>query len=90
MTATSHGVPGHDNGLASLRLRLGKLHHDPARGYVWDMTSEGPYEVICPACGDDPSWNYSDISPELQAIRGNHATAEVGRAALEEHIGIRR
>jgi len=54
------------------------------------MTSEGPYEVICPACGDDPSRNYSEVSPELQAIRGNHATAAAGRAALEEHIGIRR
>jgi hypothetical protein len=55
---------------------------------VWDMSSEGPYEVICPACGDDPSLNYSKVPPEIQAIRGNYATADTARAALAEHIGL--
>ena len=32
---------------------------------MWDKTSEGPYEVMCPACGDDPSLNYSEIPPEI-------------------------
>lgn len=90
MTTTSHGVPGHDNGTAGARLRLGTLHHDPARGYVWDMTATGPYEVICPACGDYSNRNYSEVPPEIQAIRGNHATAEDAEAALARHIGLQR
>ena len=48
--AIRHGVPGHDNGSAILRAQ-------PARmidGHV-DGGYTGQYEVICPACGDDPN-----------------------------------
>jgi hypothetical protein len=70
-----------------VRLRLGTLRGDPSMGRVWDWASIGPYEVICPACGDDPSLNYSEVPPEIQEIRGNHAAIEDARAALAKHIG---
>jgi len=54
------------------------------------MTATGPYEVICPACGDYSNRNYSEVPPEIQAIRGNHATAEDAEAALARHIGLQR
>ena len=87
---TSHGVFKHDNGTAGTRLRQGKLKDNPAAGgppRVWDLTTTGPYEVICPVC-DDPSLDFSEVSPEIQAIRGSHADAEDARAALREHIGL--
>jgi hypothetical protein len=56
------------------------------RGRVWDWASIGPYEVVCLACGDDASLNYSEVPPEIQGIRGNHVTAEDARAALAEHV----
>lgn len=87
----SHGVPGHDNGTASVRLRMGELKDDPAGGPgAWDLASIGPYEVICPACGDNPDLNYSEVSPELQALRGNYATSADALEALAVHIGIQR
>jgi hypothetical protein len=88
MTATRSGVLGHDKGAATIRLRLGTLRDDPPHSRVWDWTSIGPYEVICLACGDDASLNYSEVPPEIQAIRGNHVTAEDARAALTEHIRV--
>ncbi len=69
-------------------VRLAVLQDNPSAGRVWDNTSTGPYEVICPACGDDPGRNYSEVPPEIQAIRGNYASIEDARAALAEHIGL--
>jgi hypothetical protein len=48
MTITSHGVPWHGNGTASVCVRLAVLQDNPSVGRVWDNTSTGPYEVICP------------------------------------------
>jgi hypothetical protein len=85
--AVSSGVPGHDQGAATIRLRLGTLHVTPPGDREWDWAVIGPYEVICPACGDDPSLNYSEVPPEIQDIRGNHVTLQEARAALAQHTG---
>jgi hypothetical protein len=86
---TMHGVPGHDRGTASARIRLGVLVDSPTVGRAWDRSSEGPWEVICVACGDDPSRNYDEVPPEVQAIRGPYSTDHGARVALAEHIGAR-
>jgi len=48
--AIRHGVPGHDNGTAILRAQLARM----IDGHVGDGYT-GQYEIICPACGDDPN-----------------------------------
>lgn len=62
MTTVRSGVPGHDDGTAFVRLRWGKLVDDPSGQRVWDKTTEGPYEIVCPGCGEDPSRDWSEIS----------------------------
>ena len=47
----------------------------------------GVYEVICRACGDHPYWEYAEIPPRLQRIRGPYAL-EAGLAAYAEHLGL--
>jgi hypothetical protein len=62
------------------------------RQLVW-VTEErrardtGVYEVICRACGDHPYWDYAEIPPRLQRIRGPYAL-EAGLAAYAEHLGL--
>jgi hypothetical protein len=80
--------PGHDDGTAFVRRRWGKLVDDPSGQRVWDNTAEGPYEVVCPGCGDDPSRDWSEISEELRRIRGMYRTKEGAEAALMDHIGM--
>jgi len=44
------------------------------RARAVDGQLEGGYtsvfEIICRDCGDDPGWDYRDIPPRLQRIRG--------------------
>ena len=88
-TATAGaGVPGHDDGTAFVRLRRGKLVDGPSGQRVWDNTAAGPYEIVCPGCGDDPSRDWSEISAELRRIRGIYGTKEGAEAALMDHIGM--
>jgi hypothetical protein len=47
----------------------------------------GAYEVVCRACGDHPYWDYSEIPPRLQRIRGPY-TLQAGVAAYAEHLGL--
>ena len=75
MTTARPGVPGHDGGAAFVRPRRAK----PA---------EGPYEIVCPGCGDDPSRDWSEISDELRRIRGIYATKQSAEAALMDHVGM--
>ncbi len=84
------GILGHDNGTASVRLRLGKLVDKGDGTRVWDMTTEGPFEIVCPGCGDDPSRDWSEVSPELRAVRGVHGTKEEAKTALMDHLGMER
>jgi hypothetical protein len=88
MTSIRSGVPGHDNGTAFVRLRQGKLVDGPAGQRVWDETTEGPYEIVCPGCGDDPDRDWSEISAELRRIRGIYSTRAGADAALMDHIGM--
>jgi hypothetical protein len=46
------------------------------------------YEVICPACGDDPSLSYDQVPPDLQKIRGPSESVEGGLAAFHVHVGL--
>jgi len=81
--AIRHGVPGHDNGTAILRAQ-------PARmidGHV-DGGYTGQYEVICPACGDDPNQSYHQVPRDLQKLRGPSESLASGLAAFELHIGL--
>ncbi len=82
MTTIRSGVPGHDDGTAFVRLRRGKLADGPSGQREWDNTTEGPYEIVCPGCGDDPSRDGSEISGELRRIRGPvwHEGGSQGRA----------
>lgn len=88
MTAVPPGVPGHDDGAAFVRPRRGKLAEGPPGQRVQDNTVEGPYEIVCPECGDDPSRDWSEISEELRRIRGIYASKESAEAALMDHIGM--
>jgi hypothetical protein len=88
MATVCSGVPGHDDGTAFIRLRRGKSVDGPSGQRVQDNTDEGPYEVICPACGDDPDRDWSEISEELRRIRGIYGTKAGAEAALMDHIGM--
>jgi hypothetical protein len=89
MATIQTGIPGHDNGTAIIRLRLGKLIDKDGRR-VWDRTTEGPWEIICPGCGDDTGRDWSEVSPQLRAVRGVHPTADDAEAAFMDHFGMRR
>ena len=65
------------------------LRRQPAR--IVDGRPEGGYtnafEIICCDCGDHPDLDYSEISPELQRIRGLYPIAG-GIAAHERHVRL--
>jgi len=88
MTPARPGVPGHDNSAAFVRPRRENRPDGPPGQRLQDNTAEGPYEIICPGCGDDPSRDWSEISGELRRIRGIYATRESAEAALMDHIGM--
>lgn len=76
------GQPGHG--------RTASLRRQPVR--IMDGRLEGGYtntfELICPACGDHPELDYSQVSPRLQWLRGPR-TLQAGIAAYEKHLGLR-
>jgi hypothetical protein len=88
VTTIRSGVPGHDDGAAFIRLRRGTLADGPSGQRVPDEMAEGPYEIICPGCGDDPDRDWSDISAELRRIRGIYSTKKGAEAALMDHLGM--
>jgi hypothetical protein len=88
MTPARPAVPGHDNGAAFVRRRREKPADGPPAQRLQDNRAEGPYEIVCPGCGDDPSRDWSEISEELRRIRGSYATKESAEAALMDHIGM--
>lgn len=47
------------------------------------------FEVICCNCGDNPCLDYSEVSPQLQRLRGPYTLRE-GFAAYEKHLAARR
>jgi hypothetical protein len=47
------------------------------------------YEVVCCACGDDPTLDCREIPPRLQRLRGPYWLAPAA-AALEMHLAWHR
>jgi hypothetical protein len=68
-TAPRHGCT------AALRLL-------PDGGYT---DAYDAYEVVCCACGDDPTLDYREVPPRLQRLRGPYWLAPAA-AALEMHL----
>ena len=75
------GQPGH--GCTAI------IRRQPAR--IVEGRLEGGYtsafELICCDCGDHPYLDYSEISAELQRIRGPYRL-ETAHAAYENHLGL--
>ena len=78
-----HGVPGHDNGTAILRAQPARMIDGHADGGY-----TGQYEVICPACGDDPNPSYHQVPRDLQQLRGPSESLASALAAFHLHIGL--
>jgi len=81
--AIRHGVAGHDNGTAILRAQPVRMSDGHVEGGYTVR-----YEIICPACGDDPSLSYDQVPTELQKIRGPRESLLSGLAALDVHLGL--
>jgi hypothetical protein len=65
-----------------LRRQLARMAEGrPEGGYT------GLFEIICCDCGDHPDLDYSEVSPELQRVRGPYPIAD-GIAAYVEHLGL--
>ncbi len=65
------------------------LRRQPAR--MVEGRPEGGYtdlfEIICCDCGDHPDLDYSEVSSELQRVRGPYPVAD-GIAAYVKHAGL--
>jgi hypothetical protein len=88
MATVRPGVPGHDDGTAFVRPRRGKLAGGRSGRRTQGNATEGPYEIVCPGCGDDPDRDWSEVSEELRRIRGIYATKQSAEDALMDHIGM--
>jgi hypothetical protein len=47
------------------------------------------FELICCDCGDHPDQDYSEVSPELQRVRGPYSIT-AGIAAYKRHLRLHR
>jgi hypothetical protein len=45
------------------------------------------FEIICRDCGDDPGWDYQDIPPRLQRIRGPYRI-KTGVTEYQAHLAL--
>ena len=81
--AIRSAVPGHDHGTAILRTQPGRV----IDGHV-DCVYSGKYEVICPACGDNPNLSYHQVPRDLQKLRGPSESLASGLAAFHLHTGL--
>jgi hypothetical protein len=88
MATSRSGQHSHGDGTAFVRRRKGNLIKGPAGRRVWDDTAMGPFEIVCPGCGDDPDRDWSEVSEELRRVRGEYATKKDAEAALEDHLGM--
>jgi hypothetical protein len=74
------GQPGHG--------RTAFVRRQPVR--IVDGRFEGGYtgvfELICPACGDHPYLDYSEVAPRIQWLRGPR-TLEAALVAYHKHLG---
>ncbi len=75
------GQPGHG--------RTAFVRRQPARiveGRV-EGGDTGVFQLICPACGENPYVDYSEIPPQLQWLRGP-LTLEAALEAYDKHLGF--
>ena len=70
--------PG-DGWTAVLRRRPARMVEGRPEGGYTDL-----FEIVCCDCGDHPYLDYSEVSPELQRVRGPYPIAD-GIAAYEQH-----
>ncbi len=77
---TTGMAPGDDRTIVLRRQRKVRVVEGKPEG-VYTNT----FEIICRACGDDPFWDYHDVSPRLQRIRGRY-WLELGVREYEAHI----
>lgn len=68
---------------ASIRCQPVLFAEGPGEGGFRDA-----FEVVCGDCGDDLYWDYSEIPPSLQRIRGPYATVAAALAAYDQHLGL--
>jgi len=77
---TTWGQPRHRWAAVVRRQPDRTVEGRPEGGYT-DL-----FEVICCDCGDHPYLDYSEVSPELQRVRGPYPIAD-GTAAYEKCLG---
>jgi hypothetical protein len=82
MTVPRAGQLGHGM-TASMRRQPGRIVEGGKEGGYRDA-----FEVVCCDCGDDPYWDYSEISLSLQRIRGPYTTMAAALAAYDQHLGL--
>jgi hypothetical protein len=75
------GLPGHGWTIVLRRQPAPLVEGRPEGGYT------DAFELICCDCGDDPDMDYSEVSPELQRIRGPYPIA-AGVAAYQQHVRL--
>jgi len=75
------GQPGHG--------RTAFVRRQPVR--IVDGRFEGGYtgvfELICPACGDHPYLDYSEVPPRIQWLRGPRPL-EAALVTYHKHLGL--
>jgi hypothetical protein len=76
------GELGHGFGAILRRCQLAPIAHRRAQA-----SHVAEFELICFDCGDNPSLDYSQVSPRLQQIRGPR-TMETAWTAYERHLGL--
>jgi hypothetical protein len=74
------GQPGHGR-TAFVRRQPVHIMDGHAQGGYTDV-----FEVICPACGDNPYVDYSEIPRRLQQLRGPW-TLQAALEAYDKHLG---
>jgi hypothetical protein len=74
------GQPGHGR-TAFVRRQPVRIVDGRVQGGHTDV-----FELICPGCGDNPYADYSEVSPQLQWLRGP-LTLEAALEAYDKHLG---
>ena len=82
MTVPVAGQPGHGI-TASIRRQPVRIVEGRKEGGYRDA-----FEIVCCDYSDHPYWDYSEISPSLQQIRGPYTTMAAALAAYDQHLGL--
>jgi hypothetical protein len=82
MTIPVAGQSGHGM-TASVRRQPARIVEGRKEGGYTDA-----FEIVCCDCGDHPYWDYSEISPSLQRIRGPYTTMAAALAAYDQHLWL--